>query len=426
MSPEQARGEGHRVDGRSRHLQPGRRLLRAADRPQAVPRRHARRGHGADRHGRAAAAPPDRRHDPPRAGADLPEGAGQAGVGAVQHGPRPGRRPAALPPDRGDVRAAPPARPRAIAAPPGSTQEATPLPPTPARSDSDGPAVKVVPKGLRSFDQHDADFFLELLPGPRDRDGLPESLRFWKTRIEATDPDTTFRVGLIYGPSGCGKSSLVKAGLLPRLAQGRAAGLRRGDAGRDRGPAAAGPAQGLPRPAGRRWTWSRRWRRCGGAACSAPGQKVLLVLDQFEQWLFARRDEQDTELVAALRQCDGEHVQAIVHGPRRLLDGGDPVHAATWRSDLVEGENSPPVDLFDPRHARKVLAAFGRAYGALPERSGRAHAGPGGVPRPGGRGAGPGRQGHLGAAGAVRRDGQGEAVDPGDPARGRRHARASA
>jgi energy-coupling factor transporter ATP-binding protein EcfA2 len=26
-------------------------------------------------------------------------------------------------------------------------------------------------------------------------------------------------VGLIYGPSGCGKSSLVKAGLLPRLAE---------------------------------------------------------------------------------------------------------------------------------------------------------------------------------------------------------------
>ena len=43
-----------------------------------------------------------------------------------------------------------------------------------------------------------------------------------------------------------------------------------------------------------------------------PGQKVLLVLDQFEQWLFARRGEEDTELVAALRQCDGEHVQAIV------------------------------------------------------------------------------------------------------------------
>jgi hypothetical protein len=75
-----------------------------------------------------------------------------------------------------------------------------------------------VPKGLRSFDEHDADFFLELLPGARDRDGLPESIRFWKLHIEQIDPDKTFRVGLIYGPSGCGKSSLVKAGLLPRLA----------------------------------------------------------------------------------------------------------------------------------------------------------------------------------------------------------------
>ena len=74
-----------------------------------------------------------------------------------------------------------------------------------------------MPKGLRSFDAHDADFFLELLPGPRDREGLPDSLRFWKTRIEETDADNTFTVGLIYGPSGCGKSSLVKAGLLPRL-----------------------------------------------------------------------------------------------------------------------------------------------------------------------------------------------------------------
>ena len=78
--------------------------------------------------------------------------------------------------------------------------------------------VSIVPKGLRSFDEHDADFFLYLLPGPRDRDGLPDSIRFWKTRIDQTDADQTFGVGLIYGPSGCGKTSLVRAGLLPRLA----------------------------------------------------------------------------------------------------------------------------------------------------------------------------------------------------------------
>ena len=76
---------------------------------------------------------------------------------------------------------------------------------------------QIVPKGLRSFDADDAEFFLDLLPGPRSRDGLPESIRFWKNRIEEADPDKTFTVGLIYGPSGCGKSSMVKAGLLPRL-----------------------------------------------------------------------------------------------------------------------------------------------------------------------------------------------------------------
>ena len=85
------------------------------------------------------------------------------------------------------------------------------------RTRPDKPALKIVPKGLRSFEAHDADFFLELLPGPRDRHGLPDSIRFWKTRIEGRDEDNTFSVGLIYGPSGCGKSSLVKAGLLPRL-----------------------------------------------------------------------------------------------------------------------------------------------------------------------------------------------------------------
>ena len=75
-----------------------------------------------------------------------------------------------------------------------------------------------MPKGLRPFDARDSEFFLELLPGPRDRDGLPASIRFWKTRLESTDPAAVTAVNLIYGPSGCGKSSLVRAGLLPRLA----------------------------------------------------------------------------------------------------------------------------------------------------------------------------------------------------------------
>ena len=86
--------------------------------------------------------------------------------------------------------------PVTVSPPPGSTQEVDPAPDhVPATSDSDQRPIKIVPKGLRSFDAHDADFFLELLPGPRDRDGLPDSIRFWKTRIEETDPDKTFPVG---------------------------------------------------------------------------------------------------------------------------------------------------------------------------------------------------------------------------------------
>jgi serine/threonine protein kinase len=54
---------------------------------------------------------------------------------------------------------------------------------------SDPQAIQIVPKGLRSFDERDADFFLELLPGPRDREGLPESIRFWKSRIDESDPE---------------------------------------------------------------------------------------------------------------------------------------------------------------------------------------------------------------------------------------------
>src|ERR1700746_715074 len=43
-----------------------------------------------------------------------------------------------------------------------------------------------------------------------------------------------------------------------------------------------------------------------------PGKKVLIVLDQFEQWLHARQGKQNTELVQALRQCDGGRVQCLV------------------------------------------------------------------------------------------------------------------
>src|SRR5262249_13718415 len=68
----------------------------------------------------------------------------------------------------------------------------------------------------------------------------------------------------------------------------------------------------------------------------------------------------------ALRQCDGQRLQCL------FLVRDDFWMAATrflrdLEIRLLEGDNAQAVDLFDPRHARKVMTAFGRAYGALPE-----------------------------------------------------------
>ncbi len=229
----------------------------------------------------------------------------------------------------------------------------------PAGNTGSEPPVKIIPKGLRSFDAHDADFFLELLPGPRDRDGLPASIRFWKNLIEETDPDQTFAVGLIYGPSGCGKSSLVKAGLLPRLedhvipmyveATADDTEVRILKQLRKHNPMLPANITLPDACAELRLTGARGNR------------KLLLVIDQFEQWLHSHPELAVTQLVDALRQCDGVRLQAVV-----LVR--DDFYLAVNRlfqeleSPLTDGRNYGVVDLFDRSHAGKVLTAFGVAY----------------------------------------------------------------
>ena len=361
MSPEQASGEGHRVDGRSDvfslgvvlyELLTGRRPFRADSlgeilgqitgveaRPprqidDAIPKELERiclkalSKRASDRYTTAKDLADDLRHF---LAATAPEGKSEFAEGSGS-----------------------------------GTAPALPGPaPTPA---SDSRPLKVVPKGLRSFDAHDADFFLELLPGPRDRDGLPDSIRFWKSRIEETDADSTFTVGLIYGPSGCGKSSLVKAGLLPRLsgdviavyveATAEETETRLLNGLRKRCPA-------LSDNLGLKETLAALRR-----GQSLPvGQKVLIVLDQFEQWLHAKKEETNAELVQALRQCDGGRVQCLVLVRDDFwLAVSRFLRALEVR--LVEGQNIALVDLFDRDHARRVLAAFGRAFGKLPEKAG--------------------------------------------------------
>ena len=92
------------------------------------------------------------------------------------------------------------------------------------------------------------------------------------------------------------------------------------------------------------------------------------MLDQFEQWLHAHRSEHQAALIAALRQCDGGRLQAIVMVRDDFAMAASRfMHAL--EAPIVEGHNFATVDLFDVDHAQKVLIRFGQAFGRLPPRT---------------------------------------------------------
>ncbi|MFO0949819.1 MAG: bifunctional serine/threonine-protein kinase/formylglycine-generating enzyme family protein [Isosphaeraceae bacterium] len=311
------------------------------------------------------------------------------------------------------VRATPSPTPAPGASPshtpePEAREDPRPTPTPPPNTDFDREGApdlvpKVVPRGPRAFEPAEADDFLVLMPGPRGRDQLPESLRFWKAWAEAgtglppgstaedADADSASvsilplpagasagdavsappepaepsgRVGLLYGPSGGGKSSFVRAGLIPRLNPGRVECVY----------IAATPSGTEPRLLAA----LRRALPCIPEDANLPAafaeirrdevlaraEKVLVVIDQFEQWLQGHSPGAETELAAALLQCDGRRVQALV------LVRDDFWMAVTRffqaiEVPLLEGKNSAAVELPDVRQACAVLHAYGRACGRL-------------------------------------------------------------
>ncbi|MFM8261654.1 MAG: serine/threonine-protein kinase, partial [Pirellula sp.] len=224
---------------------------------------------------------------------------------------------------------------------------------------TDEPA-KVIPRGLRSYSDEDAGFFLDLLPGERDRQGLPESVAFWKKKIEQRDPEKTFGLGMLIGPSGSGKSSLVKAGIVPRLPS-KIFSIHLDSTAED-------TEERLLQSLKKRFTGLQEVSTLTEAFLwirTRIEPKVVLWFDQFEQWLSSGFDLKHSDLVDALRQCDGRTLQAVLMvrddffmASNRLMDALD--------VRLIKGENFMTVDLFDQDHAVKVLFTFGKAYGRIP------------------------------------------------------------
>ena len=204
-------------------------------------------------------------------------------------------------------------------------------------------AAKVVPKGLRPFGAVDSEFFLDLLPGVPDGRGLPQSIAYWKDRIEDAVPGKSFRVGIIYGPSGCGKSSMIKAGLLPNSADHiltvyiEAAGDKTEtlilEGLRESCHGALG--SGLVETIAALET---------GSGIPDGKSKVLIIIDQFEQWLHAHRSGDGRELFYSLKTCKGSKSSSSHSGSRRLLHGIDPIHGRTRGRDaagLELGDHGP-------------------------------------------------------------------------------------
>ena len=228
-----------------------------------------------------------------------------------------------------------------------------------------------VPKGLRSYGVEDAAFFKELLPGPRDREFVPASIRFWSNRIsEPVAEENRVPVGAILGPSGCGKSSFVKAGLIPQIISDSESDeimetfyIEATQADTEvrllkalRKQFADIPTE-LSLPdifsalAAGKWTDQK---------------KILIVVDQFEQRLSVGDDYAQSQLAKALRHCDGENLQCLLlvrddfwMALSRFVDA--------LETDLHEGQNYQDFDLFDLDHAKNVLTKLGRAYNRLPD-----------------------------------------------------------
>ncbi|WP_149495525.1 bifunctional serine/threonine-protein kinase/formylglycine-generating enzyme family protein [Roseiconus lacunae] len=232
-------------------------------------------------------------------------------------------------------------------------------------SKSSDALTEIVPRGFRAFDEEDADYFIRLLPGPFDRMGMPESIRFWKRRIESHDFETAFRIGVIYGKSGSGKSSFVRAGLLPRLSESIVVCFVSASASDTDRLIVSTLRHAVPAlPETVNVTEAMSWIR--QHAEQLPGGKLLLVIDQFEQWLHSHAGRTDTALALALRQCDGENLQCILLVRDDYWIGVSCL-ADELEVDLVRSQNLAMLDLFDQRHARRVLAEYGRGYERLPD-----------------------------------------------------------
>ena len=249
-----------------------------------------------------------------------------------------------------------------------SGSKARSVPPAKPASDYVPSSLRLSNRGLQPFTESDAEVYLSIIPGPRDRNGIPDSIRFWKRWVESNDPQTEHPVGVLYGPSGSGKTSYIRAGLFQQLPDDVCrvyAECQPGDLGGRLTRIIETRIEGSSSESGQSSLRDLLLRVRSGRSGSHRFRKILIVLDQFESWAQSATLEERLNLAEALRQCDGIQIRALIvarddywAGVKELLH---------WLEiPMREGRNIASVELLDTHQAEQILEMIGRESGTLP------------------------------------------------------------
>ena len=229
---------------------------------------------------------------------------------------------------------------------------------------------RVVPKeGLLQFDESAAGFYWKLLPPPHHEIGgqcIPDSVQHWKHFLESDAP--TNSVGVLFGVSGSGKSSFFRAGVKPLLrytSAGRiidtiylSASTRNYEkriltAIKNHYPAIEiGDTENLV-------DCIDRYQESE----SSSKRKLIIILDQFEQWLQGWNKQEKGDLIEAVKRSRAEMIQFV------LIVRDDFWTSVELFMEAIDQEltnsNKRILRLFDMDHAKNVLLLFGKAYGRI-------------------------------------------------------------